>query len=131
MHEPDDDQADPLEHAENATAVAEEAEGSGAAAHVVDEASAMDRMSAIDAIAEALSFPSYFGRNLDALYDCLVDLSWLPAGEHVLIWPGSDRLRGTDPRAYQGIRSALADAVTALAGRAEHTRTLRVVLTDR
>ena len=28
-----------------------------------------------DYLAEELSFPTYFGRNLDALHDCLTDLS--------------------------------------------------------
>lgn len=27
-----------------------------------------------DAVAHALDFPEYYGRNLDALYDCLTDL---------------------------------------------------------
>ncbi|MFC6090625.1 barstar family protein [Saccharothrix lopnurensis] len=51
---------------------------------------ARDRRDAVAAIAEALDFPDWFGHNLDALYDSLTDLSWLPAGEHVLVWEGGD-----------------------------------------
>ncbi|MBY8854305.1 barstar family protein, partial [Saccharothrix sp. MB29] len=42
---------------------------------------ARSKRAAIAAIAEALSFPAWFGQNLDALYDALTDLSWLPEGE--------------------------------------------------
>ena len=42
---------------------------------------------AIAAIARALSFPDWFGQNLDALHDSLTDLSWLPAGEYTLVVP--------------------------------------------
>src|SRR5688572_15064462 len=33
--------------------------------------------SAHDELAAALQFPWYYGENLDALHDCLTDLSWL------------------------------------------------------
>ena len=45
--------------------------------------------------ARALRFPDWVGRNWDALADALGDLSWLPAGPHVVVWAGSD---GSGPR---------------------------------
>lgn len=113
------------------TAVAR-ARARGAYPHVVDGERAVDKLSAMDAIAAALSFPEHFGRNLDALYDSLTDLSWLAPGEHVLIWPGSDRLKETDQKAYLAVRGVLSDAQRAMAPEAKRTddRRLTVVLTD-
>ncbi|MDT8914591.1 barstar family protein [Amycolatopsis sp. PS_44_ISF1] len=112
-----------------AKAAAEAALARGAHPHQVDGGRTPDKAGALDAIAEAMSFPSYFGRNLDALYDLLTDLSWLPAGEHVLIWTGSERLRGAEPQAYLAIRSVLSDAQRALAADATlGARRLTVVL---
>jgi RNAse (barnase) inhibitor barstar len=34
----------------------------------------------LQVLAERLRFPDYFGANWDALWDCLNDFSWLPAG---------------------------------------------------
>jgi hypothetical protein len=48
------------------------------------------RQEILGAIAEVMHFPHWFGSNLDALYDSLTDLSWLPEGEHVLTWAGGD-----------------------------------------
>lgn len=81
--------------------------------HEIDGSALRDKMSALDAIAAAMDFPDYFGRNLDALHDCLLDLSWLPEGEHVLVWRDSHVLRDADQRAYLGIRSVLSDAADA------------------
>jgi hypothetical protein len=64
-------------------------------------AGARGKSEAIAAIAEALSFPDWFGHNLDALHDSLVDLSWLPPGEHVLVWEGG----------VPEVEAVLADAV--------------------
>ncbi len=113
-------------------AAAEKAFARGAHPHLVDGDRTVDKASTLDAIAEALSFPEYFGKNLDALYDCLTDLSWLPTGEHVLIWSGSAVLKARDPKAYLAIRSVLSDAQRALgpSGDRSDARRLTVVLPD-
>jgi len=81
--------------------------------HMVDGSSVRTKSAALAAIAGALSFPAYFGHNLDALYDCLMDLSWLPAGDHVLIWTDHHVLADYDPEGYRQIRDVLETAVEA------------------
>jgi barstar (barnase inhibitor) len=49
------------------------------------------RQDVLQAIAEALGFPDWFGRNWDALEDCLGDLSWRPARGYVLVFEGFPR----------------------------------------
>ncbi|WP_433269785.1 barstar family protein [Actinosynnema sp. CS-041913] len=71
--------------------------------HVV-RPGARSKSAALAAIGEAMEFPDYYGRNLDALYDCLTDLSWLPPGKHVLVWEGGD----------DDVESVLADAQQAM-----------------
>jgi len=119
-----------MEHTTSQT-IAEQAHARGAFSHLVT-GSPTDKLSTMDAIAVALSFPDYFGRNLDALYDCLTDLSWLPSGEHVLIWGGSDLLKNADPKAYLAIRAVLSDAERALApgGDRADSRRLTIALSD-
>ena len=46
-------------------------------------------------LARELGFPEWFGRNWDALEDCLGDLSWRDGEGHVLLfrsWPSGDEL---------------------------------------
>lgn len=45
-----------------------------------------------DALSEALELPEWYGRSLDALYDCLTDLSVLTT-IHVEHWPQEDYLQ--------------------------------------
>ncbi|ACU96323.1 barstar family protein [Saccharomonospora viridis] len=112
--------------------VAEQARARGAYTHVVDTAEHPDRGSTLNAIAAALSFPDHFGRNLDTLYDGLTDLSWLPPGEHVLIWRASEVLKRSDLKSYLAVHSVLSDAQRALAPREGRRdgRQLTVVLAD-
>ena len=45
-----------------------------------------------DALARELALPAWYGRNLDALYDCLTDLS-VPTTIHVENWPEEDYMQ--------------------------------------
>jgi RNAse (barnase) inhibitor barstar len=96
----------------------------GALPHLVDGTKLTSKEQALAAIGEALEFPPYCGRNLDALFDCLTDLSWLPDGQHVLVWAHHQVLADHDWRAYHEIRSVLQDG--AASGPA---RRLTIVLT--
>jgi len=40
----------------------------------------------LEALAEGLNFPSYFGRNWDALDECLCDLSWIPFPRPIMLF---------------------------------------------
>jgi RNAse (barnase) inhibitor barstar len=106
-----------------AAAVATEARLRGASVGVVGPTAR--RADLLAAIGRALHFPGYYGRNLDALEECLGDLSWLPEGEVVLVWDGDDDLRRADPAGH----AALMEVLTAAAEqRAGGRRPLRVVL---
>jgi RNAse (barnase) inhibitor barstar len=43
-------------------------------------------------LARTLAFPAHFGRNWDALEDCLTDLGWLPADGYLLMFSHADAL---------------------------------------
>jgi hypothetical protein len=60
------------------------------------------RQPVLDAFAQALAFPDWFGRNWDALEDCLTDLSWREAGGHVLLLEGN----GSERMLVDVLRSA-------------------------
>jgi RNAse (barnase) inhibitor barstar len=52
------------------------------------------------ALAQALGFPEWFGRNWDALEDCLTDMSWQPAAGYVLILAHADEFRTADESSF-------------------------------
>ncbi|WP_007024906.1 barstar family protein [Saccharomonospora iraqiensis] len=112
--------------------VVDEARARGAYPHVIDGAPHGDRTGMLGAIAEALSFPAHYGRSLDTFYDGLTDLSWLPSGEHVLIWTAAERLKRADPKSYLAVHGVLSDAQRALTPRGgrREGRILTVVLAD-
>jgi RNAse (barnase) inhibitor barstar len=110
-----------LRYVPDAARALEQARVRGAQAHLLSPVTS--KAEALDAIGAALSFPAWYGRNLDALYDCLADLSWQPPGEHMLIWTGHRQLETADPDAYRAILAVLDSATNP-------ERPLSVVLAD-
>jgi RNAse (barnase) inhibitor barstar len=49
-------------------------------------------------IAKQLHLPSYFGKNLDALFDCLCDFSWLDVNTVHIVLRGYDEFLSKEPR---------------------------------
>ncbi|MBA3902523.1 MAG: hypothetical protein C0522_02430 [Rhodocyclaceae bacterium] len=69
------------------------AESAGYAVYRVGLGRTKDKEDLLDRIALVLEFPDWFGRNWDALQDCLTDLSWQPAEGHVVILDECDAFR--------------------------------------
>jgi RNAse (barnase) inhibitor barstar len=79
--------------------------------HSIDGTRIRSRADFYDEVAAALSFPEWFGRNLDALHDSLSDLSWLPGGEHVLVWTAPEVFQKADPEGYRAVADVLTDVI--------------------
>ncbi len=91
----------------SAAAVVADAERRGAVAVVLGPAASKAEL--LDEFARVLEFPGWVGRNWDALADALGDLSWLPAGEKVVVWVGADVLETRQPVAYRTALDVLRD----------------------
>ncbi|WP_211357244.1 barstar family protein [Nocardioides rubriscoriae] len=66
-----------------------------------------------DALAAALGFPDWYGRNLDALHDCLGDLPGGP-GSTVLLWDAWGGLARAEPRVFGIAVELLEESLTLL-----------------
>jgi hypothetical protein len=85
--------------------------------HVVrlDAGAWVDKAAMLDGVSEALHFPDYFGRNLDALNDCLFDVAsgdyGVPADAAglVLVLNGFDAFASTDPVAAHALADMYAE----------------------
>lgn len=66
----------------------------------------------IKALKRDLVFPDWFGGNLDAVNDCLTDLSWCPAPGYVIVISGAESL-SANPTSFAALNAVLASAVDA------------------
>lgn len=57
----------------------------------------------LGSIAEAMSFPDYFGGNWDALDECLRDMQWAHATGYVLLVRSAESLWRRNPRIAAGL----------------------------
>ena len=76
----------------------------------IDLRTCEDAAAAIREIAEACAFPDWFGGNLDALADCLCDLSWLPAEGYVLLLEHAGDWRTQDQDGFDSVLDVLNEA---------------------
>jgi hypothetical protein len=95
--------------ARDRVALIEAANGLSFAVLPVDFAGCLDKSQALEAIAQALRFPDWFGGNWDALADCLDDLSWLRADGYLLLLEHCDAWREAQPEAFAVLLEILND----------------------
>lgn len=102
-------QADRREAARGAT----EAERAGWRVFWLDGSGICDKRSLLDRCAEEFALPSYFGRNWDALQDCLKDLSWVPASRgYLVVYDHWGELADADPASHRTLVDIFETAVT-------------------
>ena len=58
-----------------------------------DAALMMNYESSLRELAAVFQFPDYFGKNYNALNDCITDLDWLPAEVYLFVIKNSARLK--------------------------------------
>ncbi|HXF17307.1 MAG TPA: barstar family protein [Burkholderiales bacterium] len=72
-------------------------------------AATRDKKGFLNAVAQALQFPDYFGHNWDAFYDCLVELKLGREGTLLLLHDASNFARA-EPEEFAAAAAALQDA---------------------
>lgn len=79
--------------------------------YVIELRGCVDKTALLERCAGVLRFPSWFGHNWDAFFDCLIDLaSARRARGCVIVLRRAGELRASSPEAFDTARSILADA---------------------
>ncbi|NUP46636.1 MAG: barstar family protein [Catenulispora sp.] len=105
-----------------ASAIRAEAEEIAWRCVVLDGSVVVDKTSFLNECDRAYNFPVYFGRNWDALADCLADLQWLPppgcgsGGGILTVFEASDVFARADPDAYAVALEVFEQSAQAWAG---------------
>ena len=94
--------------------------GAGWSVRVADLAGVESKADLLDAVASALEFPAWVGRNWDALDDAMRDLSWWAPGAsgRALVLRGAERNAARSPSEARVLRDVLEHAAPRWAGTA-------------
>ena len=80
----------------------------GVDVHVVPAGA--DKAESLRLFGDVLGFPDWYGHNLDALYDCLMDLVSASDVPMHVVWDGTAPLRADHPDVVEAIVRVLDDA---------------------
>jgi RNAse (barnase) inhibitor barstar len=94
-----------------ATLLADAAEAKGYGIFSIDLAGIADKAGLMEELQNTMHFPEWFGRNWDALEDCLTDMSWSDCPGYVLLIRGGGALR----RHHKPLFDALVDVLKSAA----------------
>lgn len=65
----------------------------------------------LNEVALSLQFPDYFGKNWDALQDCLTDLEWVSAQGYVIFYEDAESFAQQNPQDWKIALNVLSSAV--------------------
>lgn len=82
------------------------------AAYRIELADCGDEATLFDRMAATLALPAGFGRNWDALADCLRDPAWCPANGYVLLFAHAADLHTRNRSSFDALLGVLDDATT-------------------
>jgi hypothetical protein len=77
----------------------------------IDGRSVADKDAFLQAGAETMQFPAYFGSNWDAFEECATELTWLLASGYVLLYDKMARFANGEPEEWTTARSILGDTI--------------------
>ncbi len=80
---------------------------------VLDTRGVDDKAAFLDVCAEAFDLPSWFGRNWDALDECLRGLDLEEPAGLLVVWEGWDHLADADPDTFEMALEVFQDACVA------------------
>ncbi len=96
-------------------AIERDAKAARLAVYRIDLWNVRDKSGFMARVSTALRFPEYFGKNLDALHDCLTDLAWLADGDKprsglVLVFEHVQDFAGGHPQDFEDCLAVLLSA---------------------